>query len=186
MPANTDPLANRISTASLVLGRPRNSILQPDGLLSSSTRLEAFASSYQSSGIQPDEMGTSFHITAANRSRHPGRQVPKPAPHLPLLTPYPSLLTPHPKTYVHPEKQPNRASFRVYILVNDLRVYILVNPSMILICLDRMFAPSPSGEGACAHIHLERRKNTFGNLGSLSVRNPAARLTQQRLDLLRI
>ena len=29
-------------------------------------------------------------------------------------------------------------------------------------------------------------KNTFGNLGSLSVRNPAARLTQQRLDLLRI
>ena len=74
-PANTDPLANRISTASLVLGRPRNSILQPDGLLSSSTRLEAFASSYQSSGIHPDEMCTRFHITAANRSRHPGRQV---------------------------------------------------------------------------------------------------------------
>ena len=74
-PANTDPLANRISTASLVLGRPRNSILQPDGLLSSSTRLEAFASSYQSSGIHPDEMCTRYHITAANRSRHPGRQV---------------------------------------------------------------------------------------------------------------
>ena len=28
--------------------------------------------------------------------------------------------------------------------------------------------------------HLEHRKNTFGNLGSMSVRNPAARLTQQK------
>ena len=94
MPANTDPLANRISTASLVLGRPRNSILQPDGLLSSSTRLEAFASSYQSSGIHPDEMCTRFHITAANHSRRPGRQVPKPAPHPSPPTPHPSDHTP--------------------------------------------------------------------------------------------
>ena len=110
MPANTDPLANRISTASLVRGRPRNSFLQPDGLLSSSTRLEAFASSYQSSGIHPDEMCTRYHITAANHSRHPGRQVPKPTPHLPPLTPHPSPLRSHPSFTPHPSP-PNHTPF---------------------------------------------------------------------------
>ena len=47
-------------------------------------------------------MCTRYHITAANRSRRPGRQVPKPAPQPSPPTPHPSPLTPHPSDHTPP------------------------------------------------------------------------------------
>ena len=64
------------------------------------------------------------------------------------------------------------------MLLQDLKTSSSSSVHLLALTFSVLFRLADS---ACAHIHLERRNTTFGNLGSLSVRNPAARLTQQRL-----